>query len=542
MTKPRHMQRGITTLVVAILLLLILAIVTLFTLNVGFFELRTVGNETRHKIVAQTAEAGLNYGFEVIKGNSANLTLPSADGGWGDRWQACAANDATFPCGAESDPARRATLFRYNAAGQGGLALVGVDGTIAQRFDQVADFDVEVRVGALLCMIAQGSSDCLSGSSVTTLASNPNYSGLVAVTLVSAGSLADDPSALSTQKATIASYRQFGNAPNVPIIASGSVNIAGGTADIVPNPNAGGIGVALSIWTGSEVSLSQGMSGGSGDVKTCHLGEFLSNAKGNRGPSEYQGVTICHDCRCDGLALDKGLISGKHTSGGSGVERPVSYDILHVYTPSPSREDALPPNEYFPDARLTCANNRRCDDPDDPLDDSLFEYIFGIDVIDGNDPSLPYVFTRDGDGPDTLYLKDQADNISCSSLNADSSGLLWSSEAECDIPGHQIGTPRNPVFLVIDNAFKYKANTIFYGVLYKRNTLPEQDVSDSQGSNPRGGGVFYGSFVVDGPLKIRGTPKFVYSEAVLQNILNSPAFTSFGVVPGSWTDVQVIPE
>jgi hypothetical protein len=542
MTRSKKLQQGITTLVVAILLLLILAIVTLFTLNVGFFELRTVGNETRAKIVAQTAEAGLNYGFEIVKGNSGNLTLPSADGGWGDRWQVCASNDTTFPCGAEPDPARRGTLFRYNAAGQGGLAMIGPNGTFAPRFTQVANFDVSVRVGTLLCLLRQGTSECLSGSAVTTLVGTPDYSGLVAVTLVSEGSLSDDPSALNTQKATIASYRQFGNAPNVPVIASGSVDVAGGTADIVPNPNAGGVGVALSIWTGLEVAFASGASSGSGAVKTCHIGEFLSNAKGNSGPSEYQGVMICHDCRCDGLSLDKGLISGKHTTGGTGAERTINYDILHVYSPSGTRDDALPPNEYFPDARLTCAGPRRCDEAADPLDDNLFEFVFGIDVIDANAPGMPCVRVVDGKCPDTLYLEEQAENISCSSLNANSSGLLWSTEGVCDIPGGQVGTPRNPVFLVVDRAFKYKANTVFYGVLYKRNSTLADDVSDTQSSNPRGGGVFYGSVVIDGPINIRGNPKFVYNEAVLQNILNSPAFTSFGVVPGSWTDVQVIPE
>jgi hypothetical protein len=538
-TRARR-QRGATTLIIAILLLLILAVVSLFTLNVSFFELRTVGNETRQKIIAQAAEAGLNHGFEFVKGNSGNLTIPEATSaaGWFGRWQPC--TDATFPCGAEPNPARRALLYKYqHNARPAPLSLIGIGGTELPRFTQVGGFDVNYRVGALLCVMDEvDPAICLNKNDVQNPASS--YSGLVSVTLVSEGTLTDDPAARATVKATLATYREFGNAPNVPIIASGGVNIAGGTADIVPNPNAGGTGVALSIWSSNTVDTASGASGGSGAVKTCHLGEFLSNFKGPRGPSEYQGVTICHDCRCDGLKLDKGLISGKYTEGGTGAGRAVGYDILHVYTPAADRDDALPPNTYFPDASKSCGNpNGRCDDVDDDFDDNLFEYIFGIDVVDA---SGTCVSVTDGKCPDTVYLEERADVVDCATLNAGSSGLLWSrAGTTCALPNGQIGTPLNPVFLVIDGRFSYRANTVFYGVLYKRNAADGDDVSDTN-STAQGGGVFYGSVVIDGPVRVRGSPKFVYNEAVLQNILNSEAFTRFGVVPGSWTDVGVIPE
>ncbi|MBP7624899.1 MAG: hypothetical protein KA763_13085, partial [Xanthomonadales bacterium] len=49
-------------LVVAILLLLILTVFSLFAVNVGVFETRASGNEFRSKAVQQVAEAALNHG------------------------------------------------------------------------------------------------------------------------------------------------------------------------------------------------------------------------------------------------------------------------------------------------------------------------------------------------------------------------------------------------------------------------------------------------------------------------------------------------
>ncbi len=54
-------------LVVAILLLLILTVFSLFATNVGVFEQRTSANDYRAKAIAQVADAALNHGAESLR-------------------------------------------------------------------------------------------------------------------------------------------------------------------------------------------------------------------------------------------------------------------------------------------------------------------------------------------------------------------------------------------------------------------------------------------------------------------------------------------
>ncbi|HRQ64451.1 MAG TPA: pilus assembly PilX N-terminal domain-containing protein [Xanthomonadaceae bacterium] len=548
--KSAVFQRGISTVVVAILLLAILSVVSLFALSVGVFEQRTAGNENRARITMQVAESGINHAVEVIKANAARL-VRSADeeDGWEAYWRTnrCARNDETFPCGAERDPDRRETLFAFR--GGGSPLLVGPDSIIAEpMYDTVGNFDVSYEVGALLCLVDEEDEATPGIRRRCVTPFEPDFDGLVAITLVSRGFLDDDPAARAEIKATVASFRIIGNPPNVPIIASGTVDISGGTADIVPNPNAGGIGVALSIWSGSDVSLGASATGGTGDVKTCHLGEFLMNFRGNagdRGPQFYQGIEICHDCFCDGLAPEKGLISGKHTAGGAGVGRDYGIDFLFHYDPaSPpgGTTPDLPPTEYFPSF-----GPPRLDDPDDPFDDNLFEYLFGIDVIDFDSDDPQRCVTRDesGDCPDVAYLKEAAQIVEdCSGLGIDSSGLIWVT-GNCSLPNDDIGTPREPVFLVVDGTISLQAKTVVYGVLFGRDSGSTDTCTGGAQAGrfcAQGGAIVYGSVVLEGDARVRGRPKFIYNEAVLQNLLNSDDFKRFGLVPGSWTDVVGIPD
>ena len=52
-------QRGMTTLVIAIVLLIILSIVAMFATSVGLFEQRTATNENRAKLTQTAAESAV---------------------------------------------------------------------------------------------------------------------------------------------------------------------------------------------------------------------------------------------------------------------------------------------------------------------------------------------------------------------------------------------------------------------------------------------------------------------------------------------------
>ena len=62
---PRSRQSG-TVLLVALVLLLLAGLLTLFALRVGVFEQRSTGNDVRAKVAGEVAEAGLAQGFEFL--------------------------------------------------------------------------------------------------------------------------------------------------------------------------------------------------------------------------------------------------------------------------------------------------------------------------------------------------------------------------------------------------------------------------------------------------------------------------------------------
>ena len=100
-------QRGIGVLLVAIVLLGIVTVMTLFSLAAGVYETRTTTNESRYKLAYQTAETGLDHGLEFVKSNTGLLAscwiwpgMSQCTAGESARWTRCDAADRTTPCGA----------------------------------------------------------------------------------------------------------------------------------------------------------------------------------------------------------------------------------------------------------------------------------------------------------------------------------------------------------------------------------------------------------------------------------------------------------
>lgn len=86
-TRPR--QRGVATLVVAIVLLIAATFLTFFAAKIGIQEQRMTGNDRRQKDAFAVAEALMDRAKTFLEANSAEF------GTWG--WQAC--NSAAMPCG-----------------------------------------------------------------------------------------------------------------------------------------------------------------------------------------------------------------------------------------------------------------------------------------------------------------------------------------------------------------------------------------------------------------------------------------------------------
>jgi Tfp pilus assembly protein PilX len=593
-------QRGIGVLLVAIVLLGIVTVMTLFSLSAGLYETRTATNESRYKLAYQAAQSGMDQGLEFMKSNTADAVscwiwpgMTQCTAGETARWSRCTATDQTWPCGAvepaSSNSTIRSNYLYYNDNNaratsddvkQLNLSLSPVatsSGNVGQLVSQIGDFPVEYKVGALLCLIdnVTPSNQCLtqgefesqygtgtvpstSGSTSSTGYGANSFSsnGLVGITLVSQSRLAaagtavnaDTENAQVVLKATTATYRIIGSAPDVPLIASGKVTGLG-NAEIVTAPNGGGTGIPLSIWTPNCIHVTKNDTcGGSSDASfaTCYSDEFFQtggtntgtcNAPSSGAPCQYDGSTTCgsggNACSCSAIAnmvgngktpYGLGALSGHY--GGNTVAGP---DLLGT-----SVGGILPDVQYFPLSPLNIPPNQ--------LNNSLFEYTFGTHVAD----STSHLLDADSNGVDDATDYEQANftditnSGGCGALNAQSRGFLFTEKGvACSLPGNQVGTPLTPVVLVVQGDVTLASSTTFFGILFVRSDAGIGDslvTATGYDFKAAGGPQLYGSLIIEGSPKITGTPQIIYDKNVLNDVLNGPDNTRMGILPGSWSD------
>jgi Tfp pilus assembly protein PilX len=487
----RFTERGISTLFTVLSLLGMLTVITLFALSYGVHEQRVSRNEYRYKLAFQAAEAGLNQAAEYAKLSRSRMTS-SGVGGWLNpsslRWQPCTATIDTStweldPC-QSVEPVQRAQMYRYVGTTNGVLPLSSaLPSGLSQTFNNVGSdgvFAATYQVYATLCRI----DDAVPGQ----CSLNPTSGTSFAITLASRSRLGSE-SAVATVKRTYQSFRTIGADPAAPLIAAGVVTGLG-SAEIVPNPNGGGPGVALSVWTNGNAEVSTG-----GTFKSCHLGEWLDNPQGAVPSAEDKKNGICETCSCVNLSRGYGLL----TNGGA--TRVEGGDILDDETAGGTRvvnaDGNTDQNRYFP--------------PD------LFAYIFNVQSADAE-----------------AYLRDQAQQITdCSTLNSASAGLIWyTPTSDCRIPSNtQVGTLEDPVVLVSNAKVDAPANTsIIFGLVYVRCATTCSNLLQANGA------TIYGAAVLEAGAGMAGSPRLVYNRAVFNNIASSPAFARLGAVAGSWSD------
>jgi len=487
-------QRGASTLLIAMLLLAILTVASIFATAYGVHEQRTSANEYRYKLVFQAAEAGLNQSIEYIKLNTQPM-LSTASGGWlfagNPRWQPCAsaapAGMAMDPCLAEPDPDRRASMYRYVGATNGILPLSETLPTATnQTFtftggalaDGGAEFATTYSSYATLCRL-----DISTTTPRCSLA--PSTEGTFYVTVVSTGALTNEQSTASI-KQSFGTFRLLGATPASPLITAGTA-IGLGNAQIVPNPDSGGFGVPISIWAYGDAQVD------SASFATCQLGEWMANY-GTPQPSSNDVLNgVCASCTCNGLCPGYGLLSGDAKSCAVSKDKIEGEDVLDVDGNFSDASPKLRDSKYFP--------------PD------LFEYVF----------TVPWSSA-------SAYLTANAQILTdCATLTAASSGLYWFAGTDCQI-GPTVGSVQNPVVLVSDGAVKLSANGQFFGIIFVTKNAP------AAGFTANGGGQVYGSVILEGNAKMAGSPTIIYNKAVLRNIGNSNNFLRYGPIPGSWSD------
>jgi hypothetical protein len=538
---PRQ-ARG-TTLIISIVLLLLLAMIGLFAATVGLREQQSSGAELRERIVRQAAEAGLSHAIEYMRGSSFVPAQPGGDINVA-QWTPCAAADQTFPCGVvspgvASDTLRRGRMYRF----ADGEDLNG-DGTVDNRerfmvplptdtsgsrqiMTQVGNFPVEYGVSAVLCTFAADGS-CTQTSDERT--------GLGTVTLASWAQIPGENTRITITE-SYGSFRILNVPPNAPPLVAGGLMQGVGNATVVANPNSGGPGVPVSLWSRGPLDPNNG------SWQTCQLDDYM-----RQGPATYTGdtrVLTCVDCAC----VTDDRISGAH---GQGAQPTIGIDVQTPLAGANARDnngDGQPdywstdirPSTYFP-----------CD---------MFEYVFGVRAREDTNnngttnPNAPYPICEDGtdsngDGAIDVakeFLQNNAQRIEdCAALDATSAGLYWVARADgtpvdCDLGGDQIGSADDAVVIVSGGQVSLRGATVF-GVIFGFNVklvdLNEGNL-DSYGPDLRPGGgksQVYGAVMVEGSVKANGNIDIVASPKVIENFNNNRRNFRYGVVPGSWSD------
>lgn len=487
-TPGHRRQQGASTLLIAMLLLAILTIVTVFATAFGVHEQRTSANEYRYKLAFQAAEAGLSQGIEYLKLNTRKM-LSSATGGWlfpgSPRWEPCTnalpAGMAFDPCLAEPDTARRSNMYRYVGSTAGVLPLSeALPGALNQTFSTSggsAAFQTSYATYATLCRL-----DISTGAPQCSL--SPSTEGTFYVTIVSRGRLNNEQASASV-KQSFGTFRLLGAMPAAPLITAG-VTTGLGNAQIIPNSDSGGMGVPVSVWAKADAQVA------GASFATCHLGEWLATDADNPPGDAVNGV--CAECICNGLCPGSGLLSGDAKSCAVAKDKIEGEDILDSDGNFSDASPKVRDHKYFPS--------------------DLFAYVFGV-------PSSAA----------TTYLTDNATVLSsCTSLSTSSGGLYWyKGPDECAL-GQTVGSVENPVVLVSDVAVRIPSNGRYFGIVYVRNSTGGDMLKAT------GGGQIYGSVILEGNANLGGNPTIVYNKAVLRNIGNSNKFMRYGPVPGSWSD------
>ncbi|HKX55532.1 MAG TPA: hypothetical protein VJN01_05505 [Xanthomonadales bacterium] len=416
-------QKGMLTTFTGVMILILLALMMVFATQVGIFDQRISASDLHQKRAFHAAESAIQHAKEYLLPNATVLAsaetnlLSNGEDGWlsagAERWQPCsgAGLDAitgakVHPCFGEPNEARRDLMYFYSFGGTTELP-VATDTLLPGTTEDVS-------VQALLCLLdidfdaptpVQGCSQNTSDPSAAGYVDGSHYM----VTLLARGG-ADcvagaDCKAESLVREQVSNFggAAGGQSPAVPLTTKSTFPPLG-SAEVVANPNAGGVGVPGSVWMNANASCGSGsvIDASEGSWATCEAHEWYAE---DALPDDY---TCNGNCSCS-LAE---TISNTH-----GNEDILGIDLIA--------------------------------DPNFPCD--LFKFYFGV-------PRTEYEIVKG-------FAKVVSD---CSTLGPGSSGIYWITGNECRINSNTvIGSPKAPVLMVsAAESTTINGTTIIYGVLY----------------------------------------------------------------------------
>jgi Tfp pilus assembly protein PilX len=613
--RNRQIRSRGSTLIVVLMLILLASLLSLFALNVGLFEQRASASDVRTRLVQQTVEGGLSQGIEYIKANGS-LINPFTNPGL---WKLCSPDDTTFPCGSvprcamstqsgtmppptgtpssngtdtcDAALARRGNMYKdvgganYDVNGNGSKndALDSNSLPLDRLLSTVGNgFTVNYGVGALVCVIKTPTN---RGDPTECTTNSAQSSGTFIYTVTAVGNI-------SGESAGTTLSTSFGLSPIAPgalnpptLTASGSVDLTG-NGTFTPNPNAGGPGVPVTVWTPGCIAVQ-----GAGTVHTCYLEDWMRADSGQYSFATNSDGSTSTDfvvCTSNGNKACSCTNSNSLTTGPGTVS--VGIDILSNNS-SPGCQSIPVTGTPGCTAGLNCKADYDVQPTEYPCD--LCQYVFGVSAWDdravqspsvansacneagasmpsgGGDCFCEYhksttVQMADGTtqtvGYDEAYLYKKATYIlsvsthsnwvdagklasNCSDLAAKAAttgGLLWDQTGGCLASGIQFGYPDKPVILVSDGSAGLKQNNMF-GIVFVRDTTPAGQSTTKYGGvasfTADSSGTIYGSVIVQGSVtKFNGSAAVIYNNLIGTNLGLENSLNSASPVPGSWTD------
>jgi hypothetical protein len=275
MTPHRSAQTGVTTLVVAMVLLIAATFITFFAAKVGVQEQRMSANDYRYKQGFNTGEALLERAKVFLASDRANFAA------W--PWTPCTAGQTTLPCG-------NGTTNVFDA----GFSWIDVSALDADAVDAL---------------------DWNAGDGPFILTENIGNS--FAPVVLAARGQSDDNSGLALLRINQTRFNLLNPGPVPPLMAP---NVAtGGNLSIIGNPNHNldssaltladcdsltGSGQMLSVWSYDPVNFY-------GSMQTCQRGSYRdpgNNAMciGQGIPDPTTGVVPSwNQCQCEPNANEK---------------------------------------------------------------------------------------------------------------------------------------------------------------------------------------------------------------------------------------------
>ncbi len=474
-------QNGAITVVSAVLILILLTLMLVYTAQTGLFEQRKSSNDMRQKLAFHVADSAIQEAKQFMQANSVLISsaevdlLNGTEDGWlaptGElRWLPCnTVTDQTHPCFAESNPSLRSDSYYYYFGGSNELPLSPATVSNTER----------VSLHALLCMLDIDFTKDPVVQGCTTVSAEQDDKYFI-VTLAARGEADCQSDGTACQAEALVSDKIASSGPGageggqgVPLMTRTAVPLLG-TVEIVPNPNGGGIGVPISTWANANAScptVGDPIDPTSGSFSTCELHEFYGV---DDFPSDYKCPTS--NCACS-------KNDDKLLSYSQGAEKILGIDIVI--------------DENFP-----------CD---------IFAYLFGVEKTN-------YTRVRDT-VPAINRLSD------CDSLDENSFGIYWISGSDCDITSNvTVGSASHPVLLI-----SAAAQTTIHGSLFGVLVVTDAENAAAEFSG-NGHGTIYGAAVMDAEMNhFNGTFQIVYLDNVVQKTFGTGVF---GALQGGWTDIH----